>query len=429
MLRSLTTTQLNYSLNIENDPNLMFEGEVNMETVDYDGSLDHLFRNYDGCTTLTVFICGYNGSAAGNACWENDDPHIQTSTLTVCLDNSAYEVEFGGGGSGGGSGGGESGGGSTQTNYVTDCQRRSTANDGIANTEGCAEQNDETDETECTDMSALLDTINAIADTSFRNEALLYMSQNNSNCEAIDFLLLAIEAHQDGGEVDFGNKVIYSQEFKQTKAYCVIKLLTETNNNLFHDVISTFTSNRVKNKIKFHYGPIFMPQGSNDTTTEANTSEPDSTGLITITFNSFTNSAFENSLSIATNIFHESIHANLFRIVGEGNNGINPLPDWQFEYLTNLLNYYEQNGSPMFINSNAQHTFMANFHVGKITTAVRQLDGNLYTDDHYKAFGWTGLSDIGRASTPPLVTNADLANYNNLASLPLNDNHNLSCDE
>ncbi|WP_179344324.1 hypothetical protein [Winogradskyella ursingii] len=72
---------------------------------------------------------------------------------------------------------------------------------------------------------------------------------------------------------------------------------------------------------------------------------------------------------------------------------------------------------------------MANFHVGNITSAVRNIDGNQYNEDHYKKFGWKGLSAIGLASNPQIVTTEELTNYNTLANIPLNDNHNLICDE
>lgn len=121
-------------------------------------------------------------------------------------------------------------------------------------------------------------------------------------------------------EVDFVNKIIYSHAFMKTKAYCVIKLLTSSNNNLFADVTSQFTNNKAKSRLIFDYVSLTDKYGTLDKTTDANTSPPDPLGGITIRFNSNTNSANDNSLNIAATILHESIHAELFRIVNGNNN-------------------------------------------------------------------------------------------------------------
>lgn len=289
---------------------------------------------------------------------------------------------------------------------------------------------DSTDEDDCVLDPFLSSRINGLADSALIDYINAYLMDNNNNsCEANSFISEGLDTIDEGGELDLENEIIFSNDFKQTRAYCVVKLLTDSNNNLFQDVVSTFIGDNAKSRIRFLYEPLYLTNGGDDTTTEANTSPPDPLGVITIRFNSFTNSAFANSLEIATSILHESIHANLFRIV-EGKNDVpNLLSDYQYQYIVDLLEYYENNNSPMFITSNAQHTFMANFHVGNIAQAIRELDDNLYSEDHYKSFGWEGLSQIGTATNPPLVTNAELSNYTNLASIPLNDDHNLSCDE
>lgn len=51
------------------------------------------------------------------------------------------------------------------------------------------------------------------------------------------------------------------------------------------------------------------------------------------------------------------------KLIGEintqtNNNLPNPIPDLQYQYMLNLLEYFENNNSPMFINSTAQHTFI-----------------------------------------------------------------------
>lgn len=253
--------------------------------------------------------------------------------------------------------------------------------------------------------------------------------ENNWSIEAKDFAKIAIEALMDDDEVDFKNEIIFSKEFKQTKAYCVIKLLTNSNNNLFQDLISQFTSNNSKKMLRFLYEPLYTPSGVNDMTTEANTSPPDPLGVTTIRFNSNTNSANTNSLNIASTILHEAIHAELFRIV-EGNNNVpEPLTQELYTFMTDLLDFFENNGNSQFITANAQHTFMTHNYVGAIAKAIRALDNNTHPIENYMSFGWEGLSQIGIVTQPRLVTTTEINNYYILADIPLNDNHNLSCDE
>lgn len=256
-----------------------------------------------------------------------------------------------------------------------------------------------------------------------------YINVHGCMGENESFVKAAIEALVNDGEVDFNNELIFTNAFIQTKAFCVIKLLSSSNNNLFKDVTSQFTSNNSKNKLRFTHEPIIQSNGTNNTTTVANTSPPDSFGIITIRFNSNTNSANANSLEIASTILHEAIHAELFRIVLGNNDVPEPLPQYLYDYMVGLLEYFEENGSPDFINSSAQHSFMAYNYVEAIAKAIKNFDNNTHPLENYMSFGWEGLSQIGIATQPPLVTMQEINNYYALAQIPLTDNHKLACDE
>jgi len=96
--------------------------------------------------------------------------------------------------------------------------------------------------------------------------------------------------------------------------------------------------------------------------------------------------------------------------------------------MVTLLEYYNDN-NPIFADSNAQHTFMAHNHVENIANAVRKYDNNRQTLNHYMSFGWEGLSEIGKVTNPPLITQSEIDNFYNLAALPLyNDEYETPCD-
>ena len=261
-----------------------------------------------------------------------------------------------------------------------------------------------------------------------------YIQLNGCTDGTTAFIELAIEALDgdgaDDGEVDFEEQIVFTNSFKQTKAYCVFNALLESNNNLFRNTISQFSSNDSSIPLIFDHGPIQYLNGNgelvNDNTTEANTHFDEEIEIAVITFNSNTNSVNDNTLNIAGTLLHEGIHAELFGIIQTNNNLPNPISDNQYQYMLNLLEYFENNNSPMFINSNAQHTFMIHNHVTKIAETVRSFDNNQYTLEHYMAFGWEGLTGIGIPSN--IITSEDEENYNNLAEIPKTDSNETPCD-
>tara|TARA_R110002167_G_scaffold230458_2_gene435672 strand:- start:1017 stop:1820 length:804 start_codon:yes stop_codon:yes gene_type:complete len=247
-----------------------------------------------------------------------------------------------------------------------------------------------------------------------------FFKQNNNSVVAKAFGKLAIEAWIAGGDVDFQNKIIKDSTFVGTKADCVYELLSSTNNNLFKNVLSTFTNGKAQFELKFRIGEV--PDGADGSTTFDN-----NTGIITITFPQIINA--KSSIEIASIILHEGIHGELRRIY-EGKNQVSePLPNNQYEYLVDLWDYFRGISPPSKVSNNASHTYMVHNHVLPIANAVREFDNNTYGIDYYMWFGWQGLSDIGKITYPQLLTSSQETNYINLQQIPINDSIKQSCDE
>ncbi|KAA1243380.1 hypothetical protein [Aquimarina sp. RZ0] len=94
------------------------------------------------------------------------------------------------------------------------------------------------------------------------------------------------------------------------------------------------------------------------------------------------------SLIAAANILHEGIHAEVFRFVNEANNG-----NVDANERKRLFDLYRNFKGLSTMSSDAQHVFMAENYVIPIAKAIRQLDNNRYSLNHYMGFGWDGLRD------------------------------------
>ncbi|WP_323787207.1 hypothetical protein [Psychroserpens sp.] len=75
-----------YLNNYVNDPQIPFQGEVNYESIDYDGSLDDLNARYT-CNSITVTYCNYGGEV--HAAGENCTPSFMFDvTYDICYDSN-----------------------------------------------------------------------------------------------------------------------------------------------------------------------------------------------------------------------------------------------------------------------------------------------------------------------------------------------------
>ena len=242
----------------------------------------------------------------------------------------------------------------------------------------------------------------------------------NYTNEAKSFGEQIIETLMDGGEVDLVNEIIKDSTFVGSKADCVYELLKSTNNNLFKDVMSAFTNDNVKFKLKFRIGSV--PSGADGSTTY-----DEDSGIITITFPPAIN--FLTSLEVAAILLHEGIHAELRRIYQGNNQGLEPLSTDQFNYLVSLWEYYIGTSPASLVSNNASHTFMVHNHVQPLANAIREFDNNSYPLDNYMWFGWDGLSAIGKITVPQLLTRTQESNFIDLQQIPLTDSIKHSCDE
>ena len=251
-----------------------------------------------------------------------------------------------------------------------------------------------------------------------------FLAENECSEEAAAFAIEAIEALDDDGiddgEVNWFSKIIKDSSFINTKADCVLEELIAMENNLLRETVDQFTNNDSEFRLKFTVGNT--TQGG-----PAQTSNPNENGIITITFNPA--DLDDNSLDIAATILHESIHAELKRIVATNNQAPDPLPESYYNYLWQLHQYWSSVSNPIFVWSNTEHTYMANQHVIPIANAVRDFDSNMYPVENYMEFGWSGLYYYGLLGDPPVVTEAQQNQYANLALIPLNDEHQTQCDE
>jgi hypothetical protein len=252
------------------------------------------------------------------------------------------------------------------------------------------------------------------------NEVHSDVDNNSYGDEAIDFAEAAINEAMDGAELDMVNEIIKDSSFVNSKADCVYELLKSTGNNLFKDLMSDFTNNKSKSKLKFQIGTV--PDGADGLTTY----DPD-TGIITITFPPAVNTL--TSLEVAALILHEGLHAELRRIYIGNNQVPEPLPQAQFDYLISYYEYYKGIVAANNVSNFASHTYMVYNHLEPLARAVRELDDYHYDLNHYMWYAWDGLSNIGKNAIPQLLTNAQEDNFQNLQQITINDDKKQNCDE
>jgi hypothetical protein len=116
-----------YILEYKENPQTVFKGNFNYESINYDGDLDFLGNYRRSCVTVSNTYCNWGGTthSAGENCTA---AYIFNVNQTVCWDTESFENPDSSTnntspntGSGSGSGGGASGGGSTNPNPLTEC--------------------------------------------------------------------------------------------------------------------------------------------------------------------------------------------------------------------------------------------------------------------------------------------------------------------
>ena len=244
-----------------------------------------------------------------------------------------------------------------------------------------------------------------------------FFKQNNNSVVAKAFGKLAIEAWIAGGEVDFVNEIIKDPTFVGTKADCVLKqLLNQT--GYFKEVMDAFTNNNSNYKIKFVVGELSSQNQAAGA--DAETGPPDENNIITTTIRP--DVINKDALEIASVLLHEDVHAQLHRILASGNKAEYNLSSSDYNWLIDLEKFWSNNSEI----PTAQHDFMTVRYVDKIASSMRKFDGSIYPVTNYMFFGWDGLYDEGK--NRGLIDKTKFEEFQNLAKIPLTDNHKTSCD-
>jgi len=251
------------------------------------------------------------------------------------------------------------------------------------------------------------------------NKTTEYLKVKNDSAESLNFAREAVKTYGNGGEVDYDNEILKDKSFIGTKADCVLKSLISKGNNLFKKTSEAFTGNKSK------YNLNFVMLDKLDAAL-ARTPFPESEKIITINMNS---SRIETSsaMNIASIIIHETIHAELHRIILTNNSGPNPLPSHLYEWYTDIWKRYEGlYSNPQRVATAAEHNYMAYFFIDPITNSLREFDDRTHPLINYKSFAWTGLESYGKDAG--LITQSEIDNLVRLSSIIGTDGHSNPCD-
>ncbi|TVZ52690.1 hypothetical protein [Dokdonia sp. Hel_I_53] len=233
------------------------------------------------------------------------------------------------------------------------------------------------------------------------------------------FALEVKEALEEDGEVDIENGILKDSSFINTPMDCVLTSLIEDNNNLWKRTSEAFRPNDSPFNIRFstYNNPI--------DTSSARTGIPDENGLITIRFHLANISS--GGIDIATDIFHETFHAELHRIHFSNNSPPNSLSQQQFQWFEKMWRFYsDQNSDQNYVATASEHYFMAQYLINPISRGLREFDSNSQTLEHYKYPSWSGLESVGIRSG--YISRTEINNLSNLYSIVVNDSNTPPCN-
>jgi len=413
-----------------NGKHVDFRDKVNFISINAD-LLDQIFsRVAISCIDIYYTYCEQGnhsgGMSNGRAC-----PAQRTSSRPWC-ENSGGGGTNGGNGGNGGTGGGGSGGNDSENesnhNEIGGGPNDENQNDEdfdndpiqvttpvvppedvIKNCLGDIVLNGETD----VDIFGWLDNASlhqkkVVANYLNSNSGDNPLSDGDTNCNdpvALDFVVEAIEAMLENGEVDWANEVILDSTFvSNEKAKCTYDKLTADNSPLFRNTVGAFIDDPEFN-LTFKVGNCIY---SDDACTDAENSND-----IIITIEDVN----QSGLGIAALILHEAIHAEIHRFVAQFESGvdINDRPrvfqlyafykEWAENYENENYNWAEV----------AHHHYMVENYVNRIASVLRALDNNNYPLSHYMAYGWDGLTNYGYTSTR--LTDAENTENQNLRAI------------
>ncbi|NJN27970.1 MAG: hypothetical protein HC819_19355 [Cyclobacteriaceae bacterium] len=165
-------------------------------------------------------------------------------------------------------------------------------------------------------------------------------------------------------------EIIKDASFKNTKAECVYDKLVKT--NTLKRYVQKFDAKFPVAHLKFELS------SSLSSTTNGQTRHTPGSLLINIALNANTLSG-RTTMEVARTIFHEIIHAEMYRIVIENNYSVS-INDYPGVY-----DYYSR------YKFNAQHQQMAAHYIDIIGQALKEFDGAVQSDQYYDDIAWDGL--------------------------------------
>jgi len=240
------------------------------------------------------------------------------------------------------------------------------------------------------DMRELHDYIQNSDQNQLREDIDDYLTDENHSDEAKAFVEDAIKVDKDGGDVDFEEKIIESEEFKNDP--CLGGILDEFSSSaVVQDYLDRFDGSNPVSHLKFTVGvdPTFP-------NAEAVTYQPNNY-VVEIKFNK-NNISGDSATEIASTFFHELIHAEIYRkllsLVGGPNitwsesdiftdtNNFPGLYDYYTRYWFNPPNGQDP--------TSPQHNLMGQHYIDTMTTMLQQFDPSL-TQIEAAALAWLGL--------------------------------------
>ncbi|WP_143273556.1 hypothetical protein [Aquimarina sp. MAR_2010_214] len=244
------------------------------------------------------------------------------------------------------------------------------------------------------------------------NESIIPLTLAHPFSGVRGFAIEAMNAFLGGGKVYFDDEVIFDSSFVSSKGKCVYDYIKQTNGSLFRNTIRNFIDNK-----EYDLKMVVEPFPSSDNA-DARTDDEflDSKGFITIRFNSRMVNT-HNPIQWAANILHEGIHAEIFRFVHKNDPNVKPRERARVVQL--YLHYKDSDW-----NDEAQHIHMTEKYVTPIAKALRELDKNQYSLDHYMHFAWEGLIEHAPEYIKP--TPQQLSEWANLSNKVL-ENNNIPC--
>jgi len=205
----------------------------------------------------------------------------------------------------------------------------------------------------------------------------------------------AVLSLREGGEVDFEEELIFDSSFVQSRAYCVYNFIKSVNGNLFRKTIRNFIDNK-EYRLKFVVEPISRYAAIGYT--DGNDIDK---GLITIYLDEHHVST-ARPLTLAGDILHEGIHAEIFRFVHSQDPTVDPKDRARVHQLLERYKPYSEGvGLP-------HHVYMKEDYINPMAEALRQIDGNRFPADHYLHLAWEGIADVIPISIQPTNEKMDL---------------------